>query len=744
VTLKAPPLSSFGARRLASASHRRQLAAAQAALERNVLSAVPTARVRWRYRTVLNGFAVVVPATEVARLARVPGVDRVWPNVHYHALLDRSPEVIGADRLWGPTLATAGEGVKIGIIDDGIQASHPFFNPAGFTYPPGFPKGQKALATPKVIVQRAFAPPSPKWKYASAPFDPVNSFHGTHVAGIVAGDHGVSAAGRILSGVAPSAQIGNYKALTIPTPGFGIDGNAAEIAAAIEAAVNDGMDVVNLSLGEPEVEPSRDLVVRALEGAAAAGVVPVVAAGNDFDEFGFGSVGSPANTPSAITVAAASKADVLASFSSAGPTTVSLGMKPDVTAPGTQILSSLPASRETWGTLQGTSMAAPHVSGAVALLKQRHPTWTPTQIKSALVQTGSPVRSESGGEVAATREGGGLVTLERADAPLIFAAPTGLSFGMAAPGATASRSVALTDAGGGPGTWSVTAVVQGGPVTVSVPATVEVPGQLTVTATAGQAEGDATGFIVLTRETDVRRIPFWLGVARPQLGSSRVVTLTRAGVYRGTTVGKPTRVSEYRYPTNGVKYPGPESVYRAHIRGAVANFGVVVLSGRAVPHIVVAGDENRLAGYTALPLMVNPYFQSYGQARSVSGVVLPKPGDYDIVFDTRSARAAGPFSFRFWINDAVKPSLRVTGTTGQIAVTAMDSGSGVDPQSISATLDGQSVSATYRTGRITIPAARGQHRLVLQVSDFQEGKNMEDVPKIRPNTATLAVTVRVS
>ena len=152
--------------------------------------------------------------------------------------------------------------------------------------------------------------------------------------------------GTAISGVAPNAWLGNYKALTIPTPGFGLDGNSAEIAAAIESAVSDGMNVINLSLGEPEVEPSRDLVVQAIEAAAAAGVVPVVAAGNDFSDFGYGSVSSPGSAPDAITVAAVDSHNVIASFSSAGPTPVSLGMKPDVAAPGVSILSSLPAARE--------------------------------------------------------------------------------------------------------------------------------------------------------------------------------------------------------------------------------------------------------------------------------------------------------------------------------------------------------------------------------------------------------------
>src|SRR5439155_1433360 len=243
------------------------------------------------------------------------------------------------------------------------------------------------------------------------------------------------------SGVAPNAYLGNYKALTIPTPGFGLDGNSAEIAAAIEAAVADGMNVINLSLGEPEVEPSRDIVVQAIEGAAAAGVVPVIAAGNDFTDFGYGSVSSPGNAPDAITVAAVTSRDTIADFSSAGPTPVSLQMKPDVSGPGVNVLSSLPGNQGTWGVLSGTSMATPEVAGAAALLKERHPTWTVAQIKSALEQTGDPVKTASGSEVPSSREGGGLIDLPRADVPLLFAAPTGLSFGLLTPASTASRNV---------------------------------------------------------------------------------------------------------------------------------------------------------------------------------------------------------------------------------------------------------------------------------------------------------------
>src|SRR5262245_18242143 len=568
VTLRAPPLSAFG-RSLQSASHveyMRRIDGAQDELATRIVDTVPGAQIRWRYRLVANGFAVTVPQGDAAALADIPGVEAVWPNVRYHASrTSLGPEQIGADKLWGPTFATAGDGIKIGVIDDGLDASNPYFDPNGFQYPAGFPKGQKRFATPKVIVQRTFAPPT-TYKYANTPFDPSESFHATHVAGIAAGDHGTTAGRTQISGVAPNAWIGNYKALTIPTPGFGLDGNSAELAAAVEAAVKDGMNVINLSLGEPEVEPSRDLLVRALEGAAAAGVVPVVAAGNDFNDFGSGSVSSPGSAPSAITVAAADSRNVIAGFSSGGPTPVSLQVKPDVTAPGVSILSSLPANQGTFGLLSGTSMATPHVAGAVALLKERHPTWTVAQIKSALELTGVPVRSTTGAEVLSTREGGGMIDLTRADAPLVFAAPSGLSFGALAPRASAVRNVTLTDAGGGAGAWSATTVVQSGSGTVTVPPAVTVPGTLAVTATAVQSAGDVAGFVVLTHGADTRRIPFWFAVSAPKLGREKKVALTRPGTYKGTTSGGPKLISRYRYPTGGdVEYPGPERAYRVTI-----------------------------------------------------------------------------------------------------------------------------------------------------------------------------------
>jgi minor extracellular serine protease Vpr len=374
----------------------RELEAAQRSLERRIERTIPRSAVRRRYSVVLNALAVVLPTRGLERLRGLKGVARVYPTAAYGAALAQSPAAIKAPILWGADLATSGRGVKIAILDDGIDQRHPFFNPAGLQPPSGFPKGNTSYTSGKVIVARAFPARSTRWRNARLPFDSVFSQHGTHVAGIAAGDHGTRATGGrgTVSGVAPQAYIGNYKVLTVPTAEYGLNGNSPEIAAAIEAAVRDGMDVINLSLGQPEVEPSRDIVARALDGAADAGVVPVVAAGNDFYEYGRGSVSSPATSAKAITVGAvevARSAPTIADFSSSGPTPLSWRLKPDVTAPGVNILSSVPPTGFT--PFSGTSMAAPHAAGAAALLRQRHPTWTVAQVKSALVQTGTPVRA---------------------------------------------------------------------------------------------------------------------------------------------------------------------------------------------------------------------------------------------------------------------------------------------------------------------------------------------------------------
>jgi subtilisin family serine protease len=744
-----------------------RIAAEQRTFRRELARHLPDARIRWRFRLVANGFAVVLPETQVSRLHGVQGVRGVYDSARYEPQLDSTPQAIGAPGLWGAGLETAGQGVKIGIIDTGVDHAHRFFDPAGYTMPAGFPKGQRRFTNAKVIVARAFAPSGSKYPRARVAVDGENSTHGTHVAGIAAGNARTQASGgRVVSGVAPRAYLGNYKALVGTDSGLSPNGNAPELVAAIEAAVRDGMDVINLSIGEPEIEPRRDVVALALDAAAAAGVVPVVAAGNDFNDLGAGTISSPANSVRAITVGAVElvggpPVGFHADFSSVGPTAISYRLKPDVAAPGIDILSAVP---EGWSSISGTSMASPHVAGAAALLVQRHPGWTVAQVKSALVQSGADGRVRESGPPGPEFQGGGVVVLPKADQPLLFAAPTGVSFGLVGRGAREVAPVGLTDAGGGAGTWQLSVVGRKRPAgtTVTVAPTVEVPGSfpIQVLTRPAAAQGVLSGYVELRRGTDVRRIPYWGRVAVAGLAKHKPIALRRAGVYRGTTKGRPARAITYRYPENprGVGLTttlrGPEAVYRVRLRKRFANFGVVITErarGSGVEPRVVAGlDENRLTGYAALPFAHNPYLQGFRSPVLAAGALAPLAGDYAVIFDSGTRAGAGRFSFRFWINDVKPPTLRLRTRAvrrgAPVQISARDAGSGVYPESIQASIDGENVSTLFRRGVVrisTVGFAPGLHRLRIRVSDYQETKNTENVARILPNTRTLIATFRI-
>ena len=161
-------------------------------------------------------------------------------------------------------------------------------------------------------------------------------------------------------------------------------------------------------------------------------------------------------------------------------------------------------------------------------------------------------------------------------------------------------------------------------------------------------------------------------------------------------------MSSYRYPAApgplGVtqRLAGPEQVFRFVIRGRIANAGAVVVSQAAGSHVsprlVRAGSEDRLAGYPALPLRINPYQPGYFGLIPAVGVFRPAPGTYDLVFDTPSRRAAGRFAFRFWVNDTTPPAARLLSRTvarGKLLLLRVsDRGSGVDPATMLAKVDG--------------------------------------------------------
>src|SRR5918994_318574 len=185
-----------------SRSYLDAVVATQKRFEARLARELPGAVVYRRYRIVFNGLAVSLPPADVARLERLA---TVFPSTTFRGQLDRSVPLIGATSFWSASGVDAGSGMKIAILDDGLDQSHPFFSPTSFAMPAGFPKGQTTFTTRKVIVARAFPPRGLTWRNRNLPFDPVHSSHATHVSGIAAGNVATLADIVRISGVAPQA-----------------------------------------------------------------------------------------------------------------------------------------------------------------------------------------------------------------------------------------------------------------------------------------------------------------------------------------------------------------------------------------------------------------------------------------------------------------------------------------------------------------------------------------------------------
>ncbi|MGI8974327.1 MAG: hypothetical protein ACR2HI_09150, partial [Gaiella sp.] len=396
-------------------------------------------------------------------------------------------------------------------------------------------------------------------------------------------------------------------------------------------------------------------------------------------------------------------------------------------------------------------------------LLQRHPDWAPARVKAAFAGTARPVLD---GATPATplRAGSGLLDVLAADRPLLQATPTSISLGFLRPGTTAAPAIALEDVGGGAGEWLVSVSAPGAPAgaAVTAPATVVVPGTLAlgIAVTDGTLDGDVSGIVTLTRGGDSRRIAFWGRVVTPRLPNGPASVLARPGVFAGSTRGRPSLVTVYRYPELPLSgriastLAGPEQRFRVRIDRPVANFGVAIVRRRAgvrvVPRVVAAGDENRLTGYAGLPLNLNPYLTTFGDPTPVAGAIRPLPGTYDIVFDSPTPAGAGAFTFRFWIDDVTPPSVRLVTRTVRrgtpLRFRIGDAGAGIDPKSVSLRSGTHSLAVRIRGAELIVPTGTltaGTKRLRVQLSDYQETRNMENVPRILPNTRVVTVAVRV-
>jgi hypothetical protein len=322
--------------------------------------------------------------------------------------------------------------------------------------------------------------------------------------------------------------------------------------------------------------------------------------------------------------------------------------------------------------------------------------------------------------------------------------------------------VTIVDVGGGAGLWSA-AVDLGSASTgtsIRVPPEITVPGSLSLDFVAGPDAGEVWGAVVLRRGDVVRRIPVWGRVSVTRLAIASARPLARSGVYAGDTRGRPARVDAYRYPEVPIdgltasRLAGPEQVFRVRITRRVANFGVVITQrgpgSKVEPRVVAGGDESRLTGYVALPLNLNPYTADFGEPVLAAAAVRPAPGTYHVVFDSPTKAGAGTYRFRFWIDDVTPPTARLLSPSARpgqpFRVRVQDAGSGVDPGSIQARLDGRPVSARLRGREIRVATgglAPGRHSLRVELSDYQETRNDENVTRILPNTRVLTTRVTI-
>jgi subtilisin family serine protease len=288
--------------------------------ETQARAAIPQARVLARYRYVYGGAAVVLPESQLAQLAKLPGVVSVERDQLRHVDTDRSPQFIGADVIWralaaNPSLGDGGQGVIVGVIDTGIWPEHPSFADDG-SYPPPPPRwhggcelpndGSAPIVCTNKLIGARESLETYKELFGLVPgeFDSArdNDGHGTHTASTAAGNAGVTATifGQprgTISGIAPRAYVAVYKGLG-NAGGFGSD-----LVAAIDQAVADGVDVINYSIGSLTApDPYQQADALAFLDAYRAGVFVAVSAGNSGPDAG--TIGAPANAPWVTSVAA--------------------------------------------------------------------------------------------------------------------------------------------------------------------------------------------------------------------------------------------------------------------------------------------------------------------------------------------------------------------------------------------------------------------------------------------------------
>lgn len=489
---------------------------------KQLFSKIPNLQLRQTYKYAFNGFSVKGKQSDITQLSKLAGASLTSPVNTYKVHAEESVKMIGGEEVRGlfdqNNQRLTGKGVKVGVIDTGIDYTHPDLRM-------NYGGGHDVVDGDRDPME-------------TRPTEGEATLHGTHVAGIIAAN------GKI-RGVAPDATIIAYRAL-----GPGGSGTTEQVIAAIEQAMKDQVDILNLSLGNNVNGPDLPISL-ALNKAVEQGITAVTSSGNSGPKHW--TVGSPGTASQAISVGASTPAlnipyleiagqrhrldplqgsvqwdfhksyeiifaglgkkeelknaagkivllergeltftekafnayeagavavmiynntkgaffgnleteisipvtalskengekikqaiaknqryartyineesDILADFSSRGPVTSTWEIKPDVVAPGVAINSTVPGG---YLPLQGTSMAAPHVAGAAALIKQAHPDWGPDKIKAALMNTAKPIVNPKGKSYRTFEQGAGRIQIEKALKTDTLAMPASLQFG---------------------------------------------------------------------------------------------------------------------------------------------------------------------------------------------------------------------------------------------------------------------------------------------------------------------------
>ena len=328
--------------------------------------------------------ATSMQSGEIIALSDQDEVEYIWYDEEIHTCLDRSLPAIDVPVVWDN--GYRGTGIKIAVVDTGIDREHPDF--AG-----------------RIVAGASFV---------GDDYQDDNG-HGTHVAGISAGS-GAAQDGTYV-GVAPEASL--YAAKVLDRNG---SGSMSGVMAGVEWAVEQGVQVINLSLGGSGSSDGQDALSMTCNAAVAEGIVVCAAAGNAGPSSR--TIGSPGAEEDVITIGASDREDQVARFSSRGPTADGR-VKPDLCFPGTDIVAARAAGtsmgsplNEHYTSASGTSMATPHAAGLAALLLQAKPGVSPAQIKEALMRTALDMGADENAQGAGrARAGHALAVLEGEEPP---------------------------------------------------------------------------------------------------------------------------------------------------------------------------------------------------------------------------------------------------------------------------------------------------------------------------------------